>query len=280
VTLLVPPVSFNAMESNLATPAATMGTLVAADALAHTKNATYTELIASTAFDTCMVMLMMSDVGGTNTVVSSMLVDIAIGAAAAETVVIPNLNAGYAAIASAGGVSAGQRYLFPLRIPAGSRLSATAQAAVAGDDVRVAVWLYGKPSSPVWVGETVTAYGADLAASQGVVVASGTSGSEGAWTQIVASTTRAHRWLSAGVGGAGDGSLVNSHHYLDIGVGAATEQAIVTELPFSMGDVERITCHVPHFIQRQIPAGERLAARVSQNTATAQSADVILYGVS
>lgn len=273
--LWVPPVSFDYYESNVTTP--TTGTSVTAGGTAHVKNTTYTTLIASTAQDAYAIEIKFSDVS-TAVTDTSMLVDIAIGAAASETVIIPNLNAGYA-----GGQQAlnegGQFYWFPLYIPSGSRISATAQAAIISDTVLVTVRLWGQPSSPVWAGSEVIDYGTVGASSKGTDVAAGTSGAEGTFTQIVASTTRSHYYIAAGMGCAADTTVQTNGGLIDVGVGAATEDPILEDYPFRASTNEDIT-HRPIGTFVQVPSASRLTARISAQSATAQSYDVILYGVS
>ena len=279
MTVWVPPVSFDAMETNLVNPATPFGTLVSSHATtAHTKNATYTELIASTAFETYGILIYFSDVGGTNLAASSMLVDLAIGGASSESVIISNLNAGYASAQKA--QRGGQKYWFPLRIPAGSRLSATAQSLIVADDVRMAVWLFGKPNRPVWAGDSVVTYGADTSLSQGVIVATGASGAEGTYTQIVASTTRAHPYLAAGVGCAADTSVIDGTYYLDIGSGSATEANLLLNQVLVTDSSEALSHYFPISCYAHVASGVRLATRISQVSGVAQSLDVILYGVS
>jgi hypothetical protein len=278
VSLWVPPASFEAMETNLTTPAGNFGTLVTASATPHSKNTTYTELIASTAFDAYGILIMLANtfVAATDT---SMLVDIAIGAAASETVIIPNLNGGFAGDITVLNVG-GQKYWFPLRIPQGSRVSATAQAAVVSDDVRVSIWLYGKPLRPVWAGTQVVDYGTNMATSKGVSVAMGVSGAEGSWTQIVASTSQAHSYLAAGIACAADTTVAAGTGFLDIGKGAATERSIVENLPYGLSTNEALSYFFPFSAWAQVAPGERLAARASYTSASAGSIDCCLYGVS
>lgn len=282
MTIWVPPSPFTAIETNLdgGNPAESpYGTLVASDAVAHTKNATYTELIAALAFDVYAIKIAMGNVGGTNGANSSMLVDIAIGAATAETVIIPNLIAGYASPFNNATPNGGQRYWFPLRIPAGSRLSATAQGAVTSDDVRVAVWLYGKPIRPVWAGETVTAYGIDTGTSRGVTVAAGIQAAEGTYTEITATTARDHPYLAVGAGCDGDLIVIAVLGVLDVGVGAATESTIASTMVLGSGTTETMQ-HEQMSVWAPVADGSRLAARIAIPGSSAQSYDVAIYGVS
>jgi hypothetical protein len=274
----MPPAPFMAQETNLTTPAGNFGTVVTCGGSAHTKNTTYTQLIASTSFDAYAVMILFANVFSA-AAATSMLVDIAIGAAASETVLIPNLNAGGATDITVVNVG-GQRYWFPIYVPAGSRLSATAQGTIASDTVSVSVWLYGRPLRPVWAGQIVDDYGTNLATSRGVDVASGVSSAEGAFTQIVASTSQAHSYVAAGMGLAADTTISAGTGFLDLGVGAATETVVAENMPFGVSTSEALTQFVPFCCCQQVASGERLAARCSYTGSSAQSYDVSLYGVS
>ncbi len=277
MTLWTPPQQFSLYDSNLTVPATgAMGTIVTAGTPAHTKNATYTQLIAATTFDCYWIEIHMSEVVVASTDTGT-LVDIAIGAAAAEQVIIPNLNAGHAA-SYTGTTVGGQKYAFPLYIPSGSRISATSQAVTASDTVVVWVKLYGGPKTPVWSGQQVVDYGTSLAASQGVQVTPGASGAEGAWTQIVAATSQNHSFLSAGVAGL-DAVIGLQVLLLDIGVGAATEAAIYEHGVFVTSTAEALSQPFPFCVWHPVLSGDRLAARISGSGA-AQDCDVILYGVS
>lgn len=269
---------FTRYESNISVPASPIGTQVASGGSAHTKNTTYTELIASTAFDTYWIEIVLGEVSQSS-VNTAMLVDIAIGAAASETVIIPNLNAGMAAGSGAAQVGA-DRYCFPLYIPAASRLSATAQGAVTSDTLQVSVWLYGAPTEPAWAGQQVVAYGVDLATSRGVTVAAGLSAAEGSWTEIASATSQDHSYICAGIGGAGDTSHQSSNNVIDLGIGAATEVAIIEGIPWWGTTSEAISFPWPIYSWCQVPSGTRLAARISSNQPSSQSYDVVMYGVS
>jgi hypothetical protein len=275
MTLGVPPNPFGAYQSNLGAPTVPAGTVVTASGTAHTKGS-YVQLIASLNFDVYLVKMMLTDVSASTTN-TAFLVDIAIGAAGQEEVIIPNINAGYACPAVGG---AGLMYEFPLYIPAGSRVAARAQAAIVSDTANLMLWCYGEPRYPIWAGRQVVDYGADLATSRGVTIVAGTAGAEGAWTQIVAATTQDHNYIHAGVGGAADTSVLNAMAYMDIGVGAAAaETPIVEDLAWLSTTTEDMRGFFPLAMPVNVKSGERLSVRISESGA-AQSYDTILYGVS
>lgn len=275
--MAVRPVVWNAWQSNVSVPADGLGTSVVAGGTAHTKNTTYTELIASTDFDAYAIEILGSDVGVAATV-TSLLADIAIGGVGAETVIIPNLNFGSARNYQS--TCGGQRYFFPLYIPAGSRVSATAQATIVSDTVGMVVKLWGRPSVPVWAGSTVTDYGTNLAASLGVTVV-GAINSEGTYTEIVSATALDHRYIAVGLGGAADTTIDDSTCLIDVGVGAASEATILMNGLFcSTSSTEMVQMANTIGAYCDVPAGSRLTARISKGATGAQSYDVQLYGVS
>jgi hypothetical protein len=277
--LILPPAAFTQYESSSTVPSTAQGAVVTAHSTIHTKG-TYTELIAATAFDSYLVEVFMSEVGA-GTTATAALVDIAIGAAASETDIISNLNAGAAAIFAGANVQpAGQKYTFPLYIPAGSRVSARCQALISSDTVNVLVRLWGGPTAPVWAGQQVTTYGANTATSLGVAVAQGVSDAEGSWTEITSSSTAPMSWLSWGVGMNADTTVQGGYNYLDVGVGSATETAVMENFNYRTGTGEQISYAGSAGAPVSIPAGERIVARTSRDTGGPESHDVILYGVS
>ena len=277
MTFMLKPSSFTKYADNYPL-CTTLGTLVSASATPHTKNSTYTELISSVGFDVYYIEILIHTVfvSGTD---SSTLVDIAIGAAASETVIIPNLNCGGSA-AWANASHAGHRYAFPLYIPSGSRLSANCQSAVASKQPRVLIWVYGEPSDPTWVGQHITDYGTNLATSRGVSVALGTGSSDSAWTEIVAATTRGHNMLCVGPGLAGDTSSNIAAHSMDLGIGSATEVEISANFPLSSSTFENLSMGKPWVVPVSVQSGERIVGRGHNNQGQVQSADLIVYGVS
>jgi hypothetical protein len=188
--LWLPPARLRSAESNLAaTPnALRLGTTVTAGA-AHTKGA-YVTLIAATAAATQSVCIMFTEtqVAAART---DTLLDIAIGPAGSERVILPNILAGWRASAR---WNPGMLIL-PLYIPGGTRISARAQSITASKAFGVGIWTYGGPDNPVWPTFTeADVYGVTTAsASVGTSVLPGTgAGVEGAWTNIGGVTTRAY----------------------------------------------------------------------------------------
>jgi hypothetical protein len=270
-------------ESNAqATPdVSTLGTAVSNPAgAAHTKNTSWTQLIASSAFDTSLVVIhiMTSTAAATDT---SVLLDIGIGAAAAETTIIPNLLAGHAASLNGNGA---RHYIFPLYIPAGSRISARTQSVRTTGGVTVFIELFGGAGSvgQNWVGQEVTAYGINTADSGGTAVTAGNSGAEGTVVSI-GTTSRNHEALVIGCGGTNGTTVYNAlAYYFDVGIDTASTAWLVRDyyyLQTATNEAMQQTTKVTLPIYASIPSGTVLAMG-GECSGTAQAIDFALYGVS
>jgi hypothetical protein len=274
--LWLPPARLRSAESNLAaTPStARIGTTVVAGA-AHTKGA-YATLIAATALRTQLVCIMISEtqVAATRT---DTLVDIAIGAAGSERVILPNILAGW---------RAGARWnplilTLPLRISAGARISARAQSITASKSFGVGIWAYGGPNNPILPTFTeADAIGVTTAsASVGTSVLPGTgAGTEGTWTNIGGPTTRAYDAIMPMIQGTmatvvmsaaaehwevGWGGTVLGEYY----GGADTSENTIGLFP-------------PLPIFASVPAGTQLQIRGESSLATgAQAKDLAILGL-
>jgi len=276
---------FSRYESNIvATPSISAeGTSVSHYVTtAHTKNPTWTQLVASTAFDTDLVLICV----GSNAVSngdSSTLLDIGIGAASAETVIIPDLAAGFATSFNSGGY---RHFIFPLRIPAGSRLAARTQSVRTTGSVDVLVQLYGGPRDPDrwWSGSQVTAYGADLTKSCGTVFTPGNTGAEGTGVSL-GTTTADSDCLVLGVQGhPNDVAWSTVAYHFDVGLDSASTEWIESDRYYALASsAEWIigggTVWWPIF--RPVPSGSVLMVRGECSTTADPSVlSAIIYGVS
>lgn len=217
----------------------------------------YLQLVASCPFDAAGFFLHFAGSNNTNTF--DALVDLAVGAAASEQVILENF------LISVSGFFGAKTHVFiPLRIKAGERIAARMQATTGGATLGVGVQLVaGDFFSELGLGRATT-YGAVTADSGGTQVDPGaTAHTKGSWTQIVASLTNPIRYLVVCFGSRNNGVYDNSANSLtDIGVGAAaSEQVLVDDLHsvvFGATDL-----HDPGAFARFVSAaaGQRLAAR-------------------
>ena len=246
--------------------AGTTGTLInSASGSANTKGS-WTELSASLPFNANGFWLDMPDLSAA--AFRSFLLDIGIGAAASEVVVVPNILLNPKATPWVTGP-----LWFPIRLPVGARLAARIQCDSATQSgARILV----RPASQSWVTPEsfgrATDYGVNTSTSLGVTVDPGGSvDTYGSWTELIASTTYRIRALSVFLSSLSNGTMTNALWRFDIGVGAAASEVVFLEGIQLVGNTAEVLC--PQWVGPfglDLPAGSRLAmrARCSINDAT------------
>jgi hypothetical protein len=268
------------LENNIGTTSTEFGTEVAAGGSAHTKNATYTQLIASTSFVSYGITIGFGAVGTAASTNTRTLVDIATGAASSEVVLIPNLMCGQAG--SSNSASSGPVYYhFPIIIPQGVRLSATSQSLAAADTVRVSVYLHQHPVPGKWYGTRVTDYGTNTADSTGTSHSPG-NGSYATTTQLSASTANPIKYLQLGSDLLTNTNATTLRGLIRIAAMSSTNY-IVSGLPYRESTtLEHIGFTQANFILSHmnfnIPAGQYLGIGAMRNAA-AETRGFALYGV-
>jgi hypothetical protein len=264
--LILPSAALAARQTNLAaTPTTALGALVTAHATIHTKGS-YAELIASTTHDAVGFWLLAHATQVTATA-TPLLLDIAIGAAASEVVIVPDLQAGWKWSMASSVLSS---VYLPVRIPKGSRIAARCQALITADTVRVIVALDEGPANGAFPGFAgCDVYGLDAANSRGTLHTPGATGTE-ATTNIGSTTSRAYSAVGIEVGG-GALTVMNLRMYhfeLSDGTNAFAEWAVLTDgseavaVPFPS---------VPFFCS--IPFGVQLVVS-GESSGTADELDV------
>lgn len=205
----------------------------------------------------------------------SALIDLGIGAAGSETVVVSNLVMGFRSVRGT---------LFPLHIPAGATLRARVSTSIANDFVRVRTHVFhGEPDCGMSVPGRVTTYGAATATSGGTGVSPpGTANVKGSYAQLTSATTAPIHALMVLAQGSTSGSMSNIEYLIDIAVGASgSETIIVPDFAVFAQDDEYIYPRSHEFLPLStcIPAGVRLSARclaVNSNLTTA--IELAVYG--
>lgn len=249
-TLAVP----NVIESSGYVSAAAAGT-------ANTKGA-WVELIAST--DAAATLLHIdASLGTGNGVDTGALFDIGIGAAAAESVIIANVGAGFHGPQSPG-------MLFPVAIPSGSRVAMRWQSNVGtlpvGAVVRVQV-LDGNDTSPA----SLDTIGAVTASSRGTNLPSNDT-----YVQLTASTSREYQAIVAVPTGSVAAFATEVSTYT-VATGAGGSEVALFSFEVGTVTTEQIYHDGYYPVHRAtIPAGTRLAVKQSIGRTYR---DVILYGV-
>ena len=221
------------------------------------------ELIASTDFDVFAVKLGFNSYS-LSAAARRCAADLLLGAAT-EEIAIADILCGFTSALDTG---RGKIYLFPLYIPAGTRIAIQGQGDSATPAMHVSITLYGGHCVPWWQPfQKCDTYGGTV--PDGVAVTEGAAGAEGSWTQIVASTTRDHKAVVPSFSSNNDTSVQAAAHSFDVGIGSATEEQIGVPFYFQGNSSEREIGPWPNWpIFHDIPAGTRLAVRCSSSNAT------------
>lgn len=273
---LAAPLDFTINRGPIPTGQATTGSssalsgTITASGSTNTKGS-WTQLTAATDADVDELIVAVRDcfTSGQN---SSSLMDIGIGGAGSEVVIIANIAVGYY----------GHTNRFPVPvIPKGTRIAARMQSASASRTASLYVVPQGSTGRRRIAGPIVT-IGADTATSRGVSVTTpGSNNTKAAWTQITASTAQAFQGLALGVQGGGQTAIPDANALVDIGIGASgSEVVLVGNIPLLINSSE-LVIHLADlgFWPLRIPQGSRLAVRYQASAFGGLGLDAILYGV-
>ena len=265
--------TWNAQEDTVADDqAVSAGTVLTASASTNTKGA-WAQLVAATPIDAHAIAVIIR----TNT--ADQMMDIAVGPAGQEHVIVPNLITGDDG-------KSGSRPIFylPISIPKGSRLSGRNQSTTGGALQSLIVMLmnHGSGASPPM--GRITDYGTAVADSGGTGVDPGaTLNTKNSWAELVAATSWPIRALVMAIGNQNNSARTTATWLLDIAVGAAgQEHAIIPDIILSAnssGDLMQPPVLGPFPVA--IPPGSRITARAQCNIsdATDRLFDVAVYGV-
>lgn len=210
----------------------------------------------------------------------SFLVDIGIGAASSEQVILPQVFFSHGSGTAAGGSIF---FFVPLLIPKGSRVAARNQCTIVSGTTRVAI--HGQRPHPYWPTPCgrATTYGANTSTSAGVELdAGGTANQKGAWVEVVASTSNRINLLLVDL--QVDAHTGDSYGFqLDVAVdaGSSTWVTILENIPSKQvqtGEINTPGVHGPFPVC--IPAGSRIGARISCSgtVVTSRKLDIVLHG--
>jgi hypothetical protein len=198
----------------------------------------------------------------------ALMFDIGTGAAGAETVRVAGVPI---ADSTAIGVAT-----VPVRIAAGTRVAIRVQARRAS--AAASTWglqLLALPSSlSTWMPTSVDVLGSNQADSRGTNLPT-----NGAWTQIVASTSRAYKMIAL-CPSTTDTTMANSFAAFDLGVGAAGSEVAYLGPTYRPENNESMQHPIgSSLIAVDVPAGTRLAARYVDPSASNAGYTCSLIGV-
>lgn len=282
----IPSYAFGVVAENwmTGTPTATPGTILGdPGATPHTKSATTALIGTGIAQPAYLVHVAMSGTSATG-VDTSALCDIMYDPAGGTSwsVLIPNLICGYRAISAATFTSA-SGYWFPLYVPRGSSIGARWQSIVAspaaGTRVRIQITLFGGPSSPgFWYGTKVTDVGTSTAASAGLDINPGSTGTYSAWTSIGGTSNPAFGFVTIGFQGSVTLHTADIYH---VQYGFGSTQIPGAQVRFGYTTAEILSSYPEHFgCFVDVPGGTQMQVRATGSDATSEDPSVALYGVS
>lgn len=248
--------------------AASDGVNLAANATVNTKGS-WVELITATTVDTAWLLVQFI-VGNAN---CEVLIDIGIGAAGSEIVLIPNLS-GTTATATSFYMFT---YVFPVQIPAGTRIAMRSQSDVSSGVSRVAVQCIAPGAAGIMGCGRHEAAGVDTANSTVKQIAvGGTANTDTAFSagELIAATGFDWRWMNVCLTHQKNSAASVASWLVDIGVGASgSETVILSDLLLYTGtgsDTGAATFAFPV----SIAAGQRIAARARCSITTVQDREV------
>lgn len=225
-------------------------TTVSLGAVAHTKSA-WVQVTASTSTAVGLFRFKPSTWAGFSATTHATLLDIGVGAAGSEVVVVPNLAVG-------GQYPTSTEYDIPIAIPAGRRVAIRAQGARTSASVGFNINLISATDSQT-TPASVDVLGTSTANSSGTAM----SGSSGTYVQITAATTRDYQSLILIPSSTSGLTVQYVTAILTLAVGAAGSEVDITQcLAFGDGG-QGIS---PYSVRGEfggglIPSGSRIAVR-------------------
>lgn len=258
------------------TPGSSTGITLTANASNNTKATSYTTLIATTTYASNWLLITC----GRASAAGAFLIDIAIGASTSEQIIINNL---FHQIPAATTQFIGRTYLFPLRIPAGVRISARCQCSTGSTTMDIAVQTISSPISAPPGMTLVETIGANTTDTSGTNLDCGGTANTDVIAQLIAATTQPYRWMCLSVGNRSDETWGGERNFLiDIlqGAGGSEVEVIGDLLCTGAANVDTPTPGAFSF-PVAIANGQRVAVRgrCSSNTAGDRVLDVVAYGV-
>lgn len=238
----------------------------------------YTEVIASTAFECNWAEIMVN--GTSSSAGRQYLWDLATGAGGAETIIVPNIMAqgGFQSVRSGAGMIP-----LPLKIAASTRIAARCQCSTASTTLQIAIIL--RATGDMEGIDSYTNYGADTATSGGVAIdPGGSANTKGAYSEITSSTSAITQYIIKMGTTGGNTQPASVLTLYDIATGAAaSEVVLIPDLytnHYNGGGVNGLACWQPmaHAMATYIAASTRIAIRASCSItdATDRLSDVVI----
>ena len=237
----------------------------------NTKGA-WSQVVGSTAYDYSGIIVWFdwSDPSG-----HEYMVDVGIGAAGSEVVLVPNLSQSRCSTADR---LAHTCIYLPVRIPKGSRISLRSQSVVSGAQSSFVAVQGIVGGSPLEI-SGVDCLGANASLTTGVSVTPGANGTWGSWTTVVDSCPHDIKHLTAHLGSQNRTSGTQQFWSFQIGVGPVGSEQIIIGTQYTAETTVGI--FVPQYtpgIFVDIPYGSRISIRGNKQGAGGNTCAFILYG--
>lgn len=238
---------------------------------ANTKGS-WVQLIASTDIRSTLLWLIPdSAVVATTATRCNIALDIGIGAASSEIVVISNYL-GFSCKVNENG----DPCMIPLVIPKGSRVAARIAGTVASETMRLGVIVVGGGPHPFPAGPRCETLGVTL--TLGTTVTAGSANTKGSWVSIGSPTTRSWQWILPAFALV-DTSANTADYLFDIGVQiGGTDYVLIPDIAIQTTTAEAMS--QPRLIfPCSLPPGSQLRARCQSTTGSDANVGVSLVGV-
>lgn len=237
----------------------------------------FTQLTASSPIDATWVTIQLGGPGWTNNCGCCRL---AIGSAGNEKVIATDMLA-------PGGSFFSRAYSLPLAIPAGTRISAgTAADSVSSNAGRVSVILHDGAYTHLEGCAGMDSIGFVLSAVTGSTIdPGGTTNTKGAYTQLVATTSKDYMGFMIGIDALnGAAGSVTGNVLLDIAIGGAGTEVVILpnfQIILPNSGVQDVLNTPSQIFWIPIPSGTRVAARAqsSNNTVGTRTFGCTLYAI-
>jgi hypothetical protein len=204
------------------------------------------------------------------------VVDIGIGPASSEVVLIPDLIAGNAS--NYGTPGSGLWYYFPVAIPAGTRVAVRAQSTVT-TAFRVFMQAMQRPLNPSMVKTAAYVDAFGMSVPSGTAVTAGAN-AEGAWTLLGTTSRRCWHWEVGVQVSSADTEHNNATYHIDLAEGNGTNfDILLRSVPFGITTAENavlppwtVGCEVP------VPAGRDIYVRAQSSNNNLDPLFITAYG--
>lgn len=270
------PTEIALFEGVGALTASSAGTSITSSGSANTKGS-WTQLIAATTRDAAFVVVNPILNGGASNI--SYGIDIGVGGAGSENPVITNFPAFFSPSQQVFAASA----ILPVRIPAGSRVSARCQSSGLSAAIGIVLQLGDSSLASADFAQIAEAVGFNTATTLGTAVdGGGTANTKGSYAQIVASAAATYRGFLVVIDTLNTTASALNGKLLDIAIGAAaSEQVIVPNIAIALNNGVGNQPQVLGPFWVPIPEGTRLSARCqcSSNAADSRKLGITLMGL-